>query len=274
VKTSGFWKKWRALVSLIASAVIAPAVPGSERVEEILAEDTRSEKIYKARAAFFREHFGDLPPKNRMRLINLMSVWSDSSLVTIEAKRLGSNVWAYSTFGLSNADMPTQVAAVDPQDITDDFGRLSGLSATMETRQRTPAAAPAGAAGYGYELMVLAGEESYWPLHILEWAASAEIFTDAGLLSRVEKQQGFTVRDIPVGPAREDRVHLLFARPLPPLPWGTELPNGTMRILVATVITSDELEWARKHGTPALLDRLARAHVGQISQRGRKSVLI
>ena len=274
MKISGFWKKCRALVSLIASVVIAPAVTGTERIDEIAGEETRSERVYKARAAFYREHFGDLPPRNRVRLINLMSVWQESSLVTIEAKRLGPNVWVYSTFGLSNVDMPTQVAAADPQDVTDDLGRLSGLSATMQTRLRTPAVAPAGAAGYGYELVVLANEEAYWPLRVLEWAASAEIFSDVGLLSRVEKDKGFTVRDIPVGPGRDDRVHLLFATPMPPLPWGTELPNGIMRILVATVITNDELEWARQNGTPALLARLGRTDVGQISHRGRKSVLI
>ena len=272
--TSGFWKKFRALVSVLASVVIAPAVTGTERVEEITAEETTWEKVNKARAAFYREHFGDLPPKNRMRLINLMSVWHDSSVVTIEAKRLGHKVWAYATFGLSNLDMPTRVAAADPQDVTDELGRLSGLSATMETRDRVPAVTPAGAAGYGYEVMVLAGEEAHWPLRILEWAASAEVFTDVCLLGRVEKLQAFTVRDISVGPGRDDRVHLMFARPQPPLPWGTQLPNGTMRILVATVITNDELEWSRVHGTSALLMRLTQSPVGQVSHRDRKSVLI
>ena len=269
------WKRIRALISLIASAVLAPvAATGAEKIEEVATEETSWKESGKARANYLQQHFGDLPPGNRMRLINLMSVARDSSLYTIEAKKLGKDVWAYSTFGLSNPDMPTRIAAVDPQDITDDFGRLAGLSATMETRSREPATAPAGAAGYGYELMVLAGERAFWPLHILQWAASAEIFTDVGLLDRVDREGGLTVRDVALGSEQMGKVNLLFAKPLPPLPTGTQLPNGSMRILLATVITADELAWSRINGVEALLARLARSGVGQFSFRDRKSVLI
>lgn len=269
------WKRIRALTSLVASAVLAPVAPaGTTKVEEVATAESSWKVASRARANYFQQHFGDLPPRNRLRLINLMSVWQDSSLYTIEAKKLGKDVWAYSTFGLSNPDMPTRVAAVDPQDITDDLGRLAGLSATMATRPREPAAAPAGAAGYGYELLVLAGERASWPLHLLQWAASAEIFTDVGLLDRVDRDGGLTVRDVSLGGESMGKVNLLFAKPLPPLPSGTQLPNGTMRILLATVITADELAWSQVNGVEALLARLTRAGVGQFSFRDRKSVLI
>jgi hypothetical protein len=48
-------------------------------------------------------------------------------------------------------------------------------------------------------------------------------------------------------------------------------PDIWAQILVATTITADEMKWSFDHGRPALLERLARAGIGQISMPARAS---
>jgi hypothetical protein len=271
---TGFWKKIRAMVSVAASIVIAPMAAGAAKTGETVAEESSRAEVAEMRSTYYRQAFGDLPPRSRLRLVNLLGIWDDSALYSIEATRLGKDVWAYSTFGLSNADMPAKVGIKDPDAILDDLGRVTGAGAAQAVWAREPASAPSGAAGYGYELVVLARQDSGWPLHILNWAVNAEIFHDVGLLARVESAEAFTVRDVCVGPGARDKVCLLISRPLPPLPGGTQLPNGWMQFLVATVITRQEQSWARRHGANALLAKLVRAGIGQYSERNRPSVLI
>jgi hypothetical protein len=272
--STGFWKKIRAMVSVAASIVIAPMAAGAEKTVESVAEESAWSEVAESRSTYYRQAFGDLPPRNRLRLVNLLGIWDDSALYSIEATRLGKDVWAYSTFGLSNADMPARVGISDPDAVLDDLGRVTGSGATQPRHPREPAQAREGAAGYGYELMVLARQDAAWPLHVLHWAVSAEVFHDIGLLARVESAHALTVRDVSIGPGPQDTVCLLIARPLPPLPAGTQLPNGRMQILVATVITREEMAWSLRHGAPALLARLVRAGIGQYSERNRPSVLI
>jgi hypothetical protein len=271
---TGFWKKIRAMVSVAASIVIAPMAAGAEKTVESVAEESAWSEVAETRSTYYRQAFGDLPRRNRLRLVNLVGIWDDSALYSIEATRLGKDVWAYTTFGLSNSDMPSKVGIPDPEEILDDFGRVTGAGVSQPRRTREPAQAPLGSAGYGYELLVLARQDASWPLHVLNWAVSAEVFHDIGLLARVESADAFTVRDVSIGPGPADKVCLLIAKPLPPLPCGTQLPNGRMQILVATVITREEMAWSRRHGAPALLARLVRAGIGQYSDRGRPSVLI
>ena len=57
-----------------------------------------------------------------------------------------------------------------------------------------------------------------------------------------------------------------------PLPPGTQLPNGKLELLVATVITDDEMQWSMENGREALLAKLIKSGVGQVSDRNRKSV--
>jgi hypothetical protein len=106
---------------------------------------------------------------------------------------------------------------------------------------------------------------------LLQWAVSAEMLNDVGLLKRVEAYDGLTVEKVGVGGG--DSVNVLIAKARPPLPTGTMLPNGTMSLLVATVITDDEMRWSMEHGRGALLERLDRGGVGQVSVRGRASVI-
>ncbi|GIU52339.1 hypothetical protein TUM4438_44800 [Shewanella sairae] len=122
-----------------------------------------------------------------------------------------------------------------------------------------------------HEMLLIAKENSEWPLWFMQWSANAEILNDAGILDRVEKYQGLTVQDIQIG--ESESVNVLIAKARHPLPTGVNLPNGTMVLLIATVITDDEMEWSIENGREALLAKLIGAGVGQISDRNRKSVL-
>lgn len=126
-------------------------------------------------------------------------------------------------------------------------------------------------AGYGYELVVLTRGPAEWPLWLLQWAVQAELLNDAGIRNRIEKYNGLTVEEIRVG--ENEFVNVLFANARPPLPTGTILPNGSMTVIVATVITDDEMNWSKSNGRDALLDRLYAAGVGQLSSRERKSAV-
>ena len=110
-----------------------------------------------------------------------------------------------------------------------------------------------------------------WPLWVLQWAANAELLHDAGLLGRVEKHDGLTVQDIEIDDGRS--VNLLIARARAPLPAGTALPNGRLDLLVATVITAEEMHWSIQNGRGALLDKLMAGGVGQVSALARASVV-
>jgi hypothetical protein len=141
------------------------------------------------------------------------------------------------------------------------------MVATLQSR--VPAPSVPGRAGYGYEILVLTEGRPDWPLSFLQWAVNAENMHDVGLLDRVEKHEGLTVEDIAIG--ADGAVDVLIAKAQPPLPGPMQLPNGTMQLLVATTITPDEMTWSFDCGRPALLERLARAGLGQISVQGRAS---
>ena len=113
--------------------------------------------------------------------------------------------------------------------------------------------------------------DQQWPLAFLQWAVSAEISKDVGLLSRVEQYGGLTVEKIVVGGGNS--VNVLIDKAQWPLPTGTTLPAGRMQLLVAVTITDEEMEWSMKNGRRALLDRLREAGIGQISSLSRQSVV-
>ncbi len=82
-----------------------------------------------------------------------------------------------------------------------------------------------------------------------------------------------TVEDVQVGQANGDVAQVLIAKAQPPLPTGTELPAGNMQLLVATVITREEMAWSGENGRGALLRKLQAAGVGQVSVLRRSSVV-
>ncbi len=128
-----------------------------------------------------------------------------------------------------------------------------------------------GAAGYGYEIIMVAQSGQQWPLNFLQWAVNAEIGNDAGLLARVEKFDGLTKEQIGVGQGM--MVNVLIAKAVLPRPVGRQLPAGSMNVLVATTITDQEVKWSQTNGRGALLKRLQIAGVGQLSVLNRRSIV-
>jgi hypothetical protein len=260
---SGLWNKLRGLFT--RSGERDPAMTPAET-----AADAAWQATYSAREAYYRETVGEFP-QDILKVPRYSGVWPGGGLLVIPATRIAAGLTVYTTFGLTNPDMPARTRARDIEQENDALGRLTTISLRLESRE--PAEAPPGAAGYGYELTVLTNEPGEWPLWILQWALNAEIDNDAGLLKRVEKYAGLTVQDIRIGNDPADVVHLLFAKAYSPVPSGIHLPNGRMQLLVATVITEDEMQWSMTHGRDALLAKLMATGIGQVSDRARKSVL-
>ena len=230
-------------------------------------EDGLWDSAYAARAAFYEAHFGPLPD-DILKIGHLLGVWPGGGLFVIAADRLAPGTRVYTTFGLSNPDMPTGVVATASSSSRDGEGRVTETRSTLGAKPK--AGAPADAAGYGYEVAVIAREDATWPLGILQWAATAELSGDAGILERVRTYDGLTVEAVQIDTS--DWVNLLIAKAVHPLPSGTTLPNGTLDLLVATTITDDEMAWSKTNGRAALLDLLSAGGVAQLSIRNRPSV--
>jgi len=232
------------------------------------AEDKSEEKLwfdtYDARERYFESTVGPLP-KDIIKMRSMAGVWPGGGLYVIPAPKVGANLAVYTTSGLTNADMPTDVRMVGFK-LDSDKKQVAG-----RLKKKTRARQPPGAAGYGYELMVVAPKGVDWPLMVLQWAVNQELVNDIGLLDRVEESDGFTVAQIDVD--ESEPVNILITKALPPLPTGRQLPAGKMEILVATVITPEEMSWSRRNRRDALLQRLKDAGVGQVSKLKRESVV-
>ncbi len=249
--------KLRALAS-IALVLLAVAAKAEDKSEEKLWFDT-----YDARERYFESTVGPLP-KDIIKMRSMAGVWPGGGLYVIPAPKVGANLAVYTTSGLTNSDMPTDVRMVGFK-LDADGKQVGG-----RLKKKTRAGQPPGAAGYGYELMVVAPKNVDWPLMVLQWAVNEELVSDIGLLGKVEKSDGFTVAQIDVG--ESEPVNILISKALRPLPTGEQLPAGKMEILVATTITAEEMRWSRRNRRDALLQRLKDAGVGQTSKPGRESV--
>ncbi|WLQ17073.1 suppressor of fused domain protein [Hahella aquimaris] len=226
------------------------------------------QKVYDERSDYYEKHFGALPSEI-LKIGHMFGVWPGGGLYMIPANKLGEGMWVYTTFGFTNPDMPSGVAANNVEVETDEQGRVVSSAATLT--RKDVAASSAGVPGYGYEMLVIAREKAEWPLWFLQWTANAEILNDAGILERVSKHDGLTVEEIQAG--ESEFINVLIAKAQPPLPSSGKLSNGNMEILIATVITEEEMRWSMEHGRPALLQRLIKAGVGQVSDRHRASVV-
>ncbi|AZZ91916.1 Suppressor of fused protein (SUFU) [Hahella sp. KA22] len=226
------------------------------------------QKVYDERSEYYETHFGALPSEI-LKIGHMFGVWPGGGLYMIPANKLGEGMWVYTTFGFTNPDMPSGVAANNVDVEKDEQGRVIS-SAAMLTRKNV-AAHNEGVPGYGYEMLMIAREKAEWPLWFLQWTANAEILNDAGILERVSKHDGLTVEEIQAG--ESEFINVLIAKAQPPLPSTGKLSNGNMEILIATVITDEEMRWSMEHGRPALLQRLMKAGVGQVSDRHRASVV-
>lgn len=255
-----------------AQAAQAAQATDTDPASATTAEDKAWEANYDARQAWYEKQFGPLP-ENIMKMMNMVGVWPGGGLYVVPASKLGPDKTVYTTFGLSNIGMPTQLRSEVSVEAEDDGrGGQRASSARTTLTRKEPAASRPGAAGYGYELIVIArpADES-WALNLLQWAVTMELKDDIDLLGRVEKYDGLTAERIGVG--KGQMVNVLIAKASPPLPQAAQLPAGRMELLVATTITEDEMKWALKHGRGALLKRLLASGVGQVSDRGRPGVV-
>lgn len=263
---TGFWKKIVSMLPWIAASTAAAATPAAAAHED--QSDAYWQQVYSAREEYFVGHIGQLP-EDILKIGHMFGVWPGGGLYVIPARKIRDDAWVYTTFGFTNPDMPASTTVSDVSTEADNQGRVMKTAGTLQAK--TKIAAVPGSAGYGYELLVLTSEESEWPLWILQWAANAEILNDAGILDRVNKYGGLTIDGVQVG--ENESVNLLIAKARQPLPTGSNLPNGKMELLVATVITDEEMHWSMEHGREALLDRLIDGGVGQFSVRNRYSVV-
>ena len=199
----------------------------------------------------------------------MTGVLPGGGLFEIHAVKLDPNLSVYVTCGLTNPDMPATVEAVDTKTESDPSGRAVRYQGSL--RKKTPAPEKLGAAGYGYEAIVVSARRLQWPLMVLQWVVYAEIAKDIDLLGRIEQYGGLTVEQINVGlPAP---INVLFSKAAPPLPSGTRLPAGQMDLIVATVITDEEMRWSQEHGRDALLQKMLSSGLGQISSLRRPGVV-
>ena len=242
----------------------------SAKVEELQSdEEALWQKVYDVRADYYEKHIGQLP-QEILKMGNMTGVWPGGGLFVIAADKLVKGLWVYTTFGLTNPDMPATTTMAEYEIKKDEHGRSSSYSGTLQSKEQ--AKSPSDSAGYGYEMLLIAKENAQWPLWFMQWAVNAEILNDAGILDRVEKYHGLTVEEIQVG--ETESVHVLIHKAQHPLPLGMTLPNGKMELLVATVITEDEMQWSMQYGREALLKALIEAGVGQISDRHRESIFL
>lgn len=265
---NGLWKKLISVLPWIAVSATAAADPTAATRAQDDQADAYWQQVYSAREDYFAGHIGELP-EDILKIGHMFGVWPGGGLYVIPARKISEDAWVYTTFGLTNPDMPANSTISDARTRTDDRGRVTRTGGTV--RAKAGIAPAPGAAGYGYELIVVTRENAEWPLWILQWSANAEILHDAGLLDRVNKYGGLTVGGIQVG--GDESVNLLISKAHQPLPTGADLPNGRMELLVATVISEEEMRWSMEHGREALLDKLIASGVGQFSVRTRDSVV-
>lgn len=223
------------------------------------AETAEQERLWQATAEVRKQYFetavGPLP-NDILKMLSMTGVWPGGGLYVIPAPRLGAGMAVYTTFGLSNPDMPTTVAA------TGSPATLEGITLTLA--RKSPAPKRPDAAGYGYEIIVVAQAGLDWPLNALQWAVHAELARDMDFLGRVERHHGLTIEKLDVGTGKP--INVLISKALPPLPIGTRLPAGKMEVLVITTISESDMQWSMRHGRDKLLRTLQASGKGQVSR--------
>lgn len=251
----------KALVSAALALVGAGAVAGEAPGEKLW------QQTYAARQSYFEDSVGPVP-KDILKMLNMTGVWPGGGLFAIPAQKIDPKLTVFTTFGLTNPDMPA-MTRVNDFELEHAKGQATRASGKLVSKQ--PVAKLPGAAGYGYELLVVAPKDEQWPLNLLQWVVNTEIGNDVGFLKRVEQYGGLTVERISVGAPMP--INILIAKARAPLPTGVQLPAGKMEVLVATVITEDEMLWSKENGREALLQRLIQSGGGQVSRVNRSSAL-
>jgi hypothetical protein len=222
------------------------------------------EQVYAAREAIYARYFGAIEG-DVQKLMNLTGVWPGGCLVQIQAAK--HQLWVSSSFGLTNPDMPARTCPEQFAVEQDSEGRPTKYSIRLVGRP--PRAVPADWAGYGYEILLLTREKENWPLGFLNWAVQAEILSDMDLRRRIQKYGAMTVEEISIGDGKSG--DFLIAPIQQFAPASNSLPNGSIELLAATLITRPQMQFGIEKGGPALLARLNQAGQGQISQTPSQS---
>lgn len=223
-------------------------------------------KVYETRYKFIEDNIGPLPD-DILKIMHMSGSWPGGGLYKFKASKLGNDLWAYMTFGLTNPDMPTAVTPKNVQ-IKGESDRPESTSLTLEKKPNVPSYPDRN--GYGYELIVVTKGEKEWPLWLLQWAVEAELINDVDILGRVEKYNGLTIEDVGIG--ADGFVNVLFQKAESPFPETIKLPKGDSPLIFATVISDDEMIWSKTNGRENLLAKLKQANIGQISDLERNSV--
>lgn len=231
------------------------------------------DKVYQARQNFYEQHFGKLP-NHIQKIGHLFGVWPSGGLFIIPATQLnamGNGLWVYSSFGMSNADMPTSLAVREGsyQQVKNEFGQV--IDEKTELIYKQPNVMPQGWAGYGHELLIVTRESADWALWVLQWAVGAELIHDVEFLDRVANNDGFTVEQVKIDYDRYANIFINLAEA--PLPTHMNLPNGQARFLVITPISDAEMHYSFEHGRKALLEKLKAQGNWQIADLNRPSVV-
>lgn len=247
-------------------------------------------RTFDARAQWYERHLGALPD-DVVKMRNMVGVWRGGGLLVFPALRLDSGVSAYVTSGLTNTDMPATLLQRSESVEAQHDGRVRFFSLDLKARQPAPVAP--GLAGYGYEVLVLLRRGSdpaqtpesttpaQWPLWVLQWLVTAEIYGDIGLRHRVLQHNGLILHGVNLGD--EQRLNLLIVPAPQPLTREMELPGGAATLLLAIAVSEAEVRWAAGNGHEALFARLLASgkkasavgspYAGLVSSRHRPDVV-
>ena len=231
------------------------------------AEDRLWDQVCEARTAAFETGFGKLPD-DIQKIAHMIGVWPGGGLYVIPAPHVRPGAAIYSSFGLTNPDMPATIT-IDQANSESVDGRIVNATSTLVLKEKMPP--ERDWPGYGYEVIVAAPDNQEWPLWLLQWAVQAEVLNDIGMRDRVEKYGGMTIESVRI--SEDAAVDLLFTKAQPPLMAQLSLPTGRADVIVMTVITAAEMHWSKQHGREALLAQLQAAGIGQFSVLGRDSVV-
>jgi len=99
---TSIWRKLAGLIPGIAAAASPSAIAADSDAEQAW------QKAYDTRQQYYENTVGTFP-KDILKLAHMTGVWPGGGLFVLEANKLGKDTWVYTTFGLSNPDMPTSV---------------------------------------------------------------------------------------------------------------------------------------------------------------------
>ncbi|HEY9101598.1 suppressor of fused domain protein [Chitinimonas sp.] len=225
-------------------------------------QDANWQAVYQQRTRLFEQLFGAMPPK-LLGAPSAEGVWPGGGLAYIPTSAGGQPLFVYSTFGLTNPDMPNELERAKASSAL--FGGKAKLQRKANPPPRTERP------GYGYELVVLSRESAAWPLLTLQWLVGEILLADMDILGIVEQRQHILIEEMDAGDGSS--VNLVISKARAPLPDHLSLPNGKMQLLVLTAITNEEMAWGERNGLENLMVQLERAGHGQISLRNRASSL-